>query len=387
MFGFGWFGRVQASGGTAAGGRTMPGPQAVGGGRDQVGKITAAMQDAYTRTYRGLEASNPNMSDADKDAKAAEAADKVRKASSNLIVYDPYGRLQQGPRGTAVEQKGGDELAPAKIPTVVQYEPYVKPTRGPVPSSAYLAPHVADWQAFEQQIRCMSRSSLDALFAQLDQQLKSLSSSKNVAANTLKSNLRSKLSAINIQKQRPQPCEGGAATFAPAPEFASTPVFKPGGAGGTQVSAPGWYAPDVRAKAQEVEVSAPVSDLYSEYAAKAYEREIEKMEEQLARETSELERLSAQPQPVSAAPAYETPVPSDVTAPVMPTMSPVYGVEDDEGFLKAQGAQIAPAGLVAGGAVAASSTMEAEEGKFDPKVLLIAGAAIALLMAFGGKKK
>ena len=237
-----------------------------------------------------------------------------------LLVFDPYNRLTSGDR---TQVPGGSYRGPTTQQMQqfqAQHGSYKQPSHyGPNWKPAQMSTVAQGAQDFQLQVRCLSKQQLNVLFNQYMQQRKALEAKpRTAAANREIQRLNRDMGYINWQKQSPKPCTlaeslvGGGGV---QPVGGSSTAFGPAMRDRTRTN----YA-------EEVELAAPMADLYGRYAMEALGREQSQMEEEIARLEANFEAptLASIPQPGLTMPGLPTQViyPSGPDSmPMMPSSS------------------------------------------------------------------
>lgn len=324
---------------------------------------------------------------------AVKAAEEARKAEATkkprlpTIVYDPYNRLtsstQENTPGGRGGRGGGDAGYSADVQRMIdQANRYAGQTdstsdlsrRGPITTVNQLPADVVEYDAFNNQIACMDKGSLQALKANLNEQISTLQrQTRSIDRSKQIRMLQWQISLLIGQLVQPQPCpSGGLVTSFPG-AGGSAPVNKPDFPSGGSVSAPrrygpGYYAADYRAPAERVSIDAPAADLYSGYAIRAETREMDRL-------TKQMESLRALPRAVST---VQEATPQAAAPNAFPGFaSRSSGGASDEAFLQADArSRAAEQASAVSTPVAASVTAEKKQ---KPWWWIVGAAALAML--------
>jgi hypothetical protein len=254
------------------------------------------------------------------------------KPRGPTLVLDPYNRLTSGDQSHV--PGGAGYGGPSQLPgQASQFQPKPRVTHGAAWKPSTLAPHAAALQDFMLQVRCLNPQQLDALFNQMMAERKALEKlGRTAARNTEIQKLNRYMGYINGQKNSPQPCTLAEDISSVGVTHPTTPLrpeyqtpFGPAMADRTRTE----YA-------EEVELMAPVADLYGKYAMQALEREATQMEEEIARMESGYVDYTVEmiPQPGISLPSlptqviYPTVSDSDASMPTMPSTS-LDPIEDE----------------------------------------------------------
>ena len=361
--------------GVAAGGKVLT---------EQAGAVRGGlMTSAQAMEMARKEADKAFKAATEAEAKRKEALkDPNRKKPSSTIVYDPYNRLTSSTQENTPGGRGGRGGSGGAQQTFDQFSQYAGQTdltsnlspRGPITTVNQLPAHVVEYNAFKNQIACMDKGSLQALKANLNEQIGTLQrQTPSIDRNTQIRMLQWQINLLIGQMVQPQPCpSGGLVTSFPG-AGGSAPVNKPNFPRGSSVSAPlqygpGYYAADYRAPAEQVSIDAPAADLYSEYAIRAETREMDRL-------TKQMQSLKELPR---AVPAVQEVTPQAAAPSAFPGFaSRSSGGASDEAFLQAD-AQARAAERVSAVPASVAASVTAEK-KQKPWWWIVGAAALAML--------